>query len=126
MFSSADTLQANTSGTVVGGMISAMNAKNIVDAWDGAADAERLDINLETVFAADPDIILVQCHAGTEDAMALVETLYGDNPVWQSLSAVKNGKVYYLEKSLFHNKPNSRFAEAYKVLAQYLYPDAEF
>ena len=43
-----------------------------------------------------------------------------------SLSAVKNGKVYYLEKSLFHNKPNSRFAEAYKVLAQYLYPDAEF
>ncbi|MDY4434312.1 MAG: ABC transporter substrate-binding protein [Candidatus Flemingibacterium sp.] len=126
MFSSADTLQANTSGTVVGGMISAMNAKNIVDAWDGAADAERLDINLETVFAADPDIILVQCHAGTDDAMALVETLYGDNPVWQSLSAVKNGKVYYLEKSLFHNKPNSRFAEAYKVLAQYLYPDAEF
>ena len=48
------------------------------------------------------------------------------NPVWQSLSAVKNGKVFYLEKSLFHNKPNSRFAEAYKVLAQYLYPDAEF
>ena len=126
MFSSADTLQANTSGTVVGGMISAMNAKNIVDEWDGAADAERLDINLETVFAADPDIILVQCHAGTEDAQSLVATLYGDNPVWQSLSAVRNGKVFYLEKSLFHNKPNSRFAEAYKVLAQYLYPDSEF
>ena len=126
MFSSADTLQANTSGTVVGGMITAMNAKNIVDAWDGASDAERLDINLETVFAADPDIILVQCHAGTEDAQNLVATLYGDNPVWQSLTAVKNGKVFYLEKSLFHNKPNSRFAEAYEVLAGYLYPDMNF
>ncbi len=126
MFSSADTLQANTSGTVVGGMIDAMNAKNIVDAWDGAADAERVDINLETVFAANPDIILVQCHAGREDAEALVAKLYGDNPVWQSLDAVKNGKVFYLEKSLFHNKPNSRFAEAYKVLAGYLYPDLNF
>ena len=126
MFSSADTLQANTSGTVVGGMITAMNANNIVDAWDGASDAERLDINLETVFAADPDIILVQCHAGTEDAQNLVATLYGDNPVWQSLTAVKNGKVFYLEKSLFHNKPNSRFAEAYEVLAGYLYPDMNF
>ncbi len=126
MFSSADNLQANTSGTVVGGMIDAMHAKNIVDEWEGAAEAERLDINLETVFAADPDIILVQCHAGKEDAEALVASLYGDNPVWQSLTAVQNGKVFYLEKSLFHNKPNSRFAEAYKVLAGYLYPDLTF
>lgn len=126
MFSSADTLQANTSGTVVGGMIDAMNAKNIVDDWEGASDAERLDINLETVYAANPDIILVQCHAGKEDAEALVASLYGDNPVWQSLDAVKNGKVFYLEKNLFHNKPNSRFAEAYKVLAGYLYPDTDF
>lgn len=126
MFSSADTLQANTSGTVVGGMIDAMNAKNIVDKWDGAATAERVDINLETVFAANPDIILVQCHAGKEDAEALVASLYGSNPVWQSLDAVKNGKVFYLEKTLFHNKPNSRFAEAYKVLVGYLYPDMKF
>ena len=126
MFSSADTLQANTSGTVVGGMIDAMNAKNIVDKWDGAATAERVDINLETVFAANPDIILVQCHAGKEDAEALVASLYGSNPVWQSLDAVKNGNVFYLEKTLFHNKPNSRFAEAYKVLAGYLYPDMKF
>ena len=126
MFSSADNLQANTSGTVVGGMIDAMHAKNIVDEWEGAAEAERLDINLETVFAADPDIILVQCHAGREDAEGLVATLYGDNPVWQSLTAVQNGKVFYLEKSLFHNKPNSRFAEAYKVLAGYLYPGLTF
>lgn len=126
MFSSADTLQANTSGTVVGGMIDAMNAKNIVDTWDGASGAERVDINLETVFAANPDIILVQCHAGKEDAEALVAKLYGNDPIWQSLDAVKNGKVFYLEKSLFHNKPNSRFAEAYKVLAGYLYPDLEF
>lgn len=126
MFSSADTLQANTSGTVVGGMIDAMNATNIVDKWDGAATAERVDINLETVFAANPDIILVQCHAGKEGAEALVASLYGSNPVWQSLDAVKNGKVFYLEKTLFHNKPNSRFAEAYKVLAGYLYPDMKF
>ena len=126
MFSSADTLQANTSSTVVGGMIDAMNATNIVDKWDGAATAERVDINLETVFAANPDIILVQCHAGKEGAEALVASLYGSNPVWQSLDAVKNGKVFYLEKTLFHNKPNSRFAEAYKVLAGYLYPDMKF
>lgn len=123
MFASGDSLQANTSGTVVGGMITAMNAQNIVDGWGDTTGAERLDINLETVFAADPDVILIQCHAAAEDAQALVESVYGENPVWQSLSAVKAGRVYYLEKSLFHNKPNSRFAEAYATMAAYLYPD---
>ena len=126
MFSGSNSLQANTSNTVVGGMIDALNAINIVDTWENTAGAERLDINLETVFAANPDIIIVQCHAGAEAAQAQVEELYGDNPVWQSLDAVKNGRVYYLEKTLFHNKPNSRFAEAYQKLAEILYPDTAF
>ena len=55
-----------------------------------------------------------------------VEQTYGSNPVWQSLKAVKDGKVFYLEKTLFHNKPNSRFAEAYQKLAEILYPDVAF
>ena len=126
MFANASKLDANTSSTVVGGMVTAMKAKNIVDDWQNPEGAERLTINLETVFAADPDIIIVQCHAGTDAAKAQVEETYGSNPVWQSLSAVKNGKVFYLEKTLFHNKPNSRFAEAYQKLAEILYPDAAF
>lgn len=126
MFAGAESLQANTSNTVVGGMITAMNAVNIVDQWENTTEAERLDINLETVFAADPDIILVQCHAGVEEGQEMVEATYGDNPVWQSLKAVQNGQVYYLEKELFHNKPNSRFAEAYQKLAEILYPDTTF
>lgn len=122
MFSGSDALEANTSNTVVGGMITAMNAINIVDAWENTTSAERLDINLETVYAANPDIIVIQCHAGVDAAQALVEQNYGSNPVWQALTAVKEGRVYYLEKNLFHNKPNSRFAEAYALLAEYLYP----
>lgn len=126
MFSNAKALEANTSMTVVGGMIGAMKAHNIVDDWENAAGDDRLTINLETVFAANPDIIIIQCHAGTDVAREQVEATYGDNPVWQSLNAVKNGKVFYLEKSLFHNKPNSRFAVAYQKLAEILYPDVSF
>lgn len=119
MFSGTETLQANTPETVLGGMIEALGAVNIAY---GYRDAERIPINLEAVYAANPDIILVQCHAGTDAARAHVEAEYGENPVWQSLRAVKEGRVYYLEKELFHNKPNSRFADAYKALANILYP----
>lgn len=127
MFSGSKSLQANTSATVVGGMVKAMNCSNIADSWQGTLDgAGRRDINLETVFAANPDIIIIQCHAGADVAKKQVEDTYGSNPVWQSLNAVKNGKVFYLEKTLFHNKPNSRFAEAYQKLAEILYPDVNF
>lgn len=126
MFANASSLEANTSSTVVGGMVTAMKATNIVDGWENTKGADRLEINLETVLAANPDIIIVQCHAGTDAAKEQVESTYGSNPVWKSLNAVKNGKVFYLEKTLFHNKPNRRFAEAYQKLAEILYPDLNF
>ena len=126
MFANASKLEANTSSTVVGGMVTAMKATNIVDSWPNTEGANRLTINLETVFAANPDIIIIQCHAGTDAAKKQVAETYGNNAVWNSLNAVKNGKVFYLEKTLFHNKPNSSFAEAYQVLAELLYPDVAF
>ena len=126
MFADSKSLQANTSLTVVGGMISTMKAKNIVDDWENTTNADKLTINLEPVLAANPDIIVVQCHGDAAAAKKQVEDTYGDNPIWLSLNAVKNGKVFYLEKTLFHNKPNSRFAEAYQKLAEILYPNVAF
>lgn len=126
MFSAAkDNITANTSNTVLGGMISEMGAINISDA-DADSDADRIEINLESVYAADPDLIVVQCHASTDDDAAQLEGVYGDNPVWQSLRAVQDGKIYFLEPHLFHYKPNSHFAEAYKTLAEIIYPDIDF
>ncbi|MFC2822050.1 MAG: ABC transporter substrate-binding protein [Sphaerochaeta sp.] len=120
-------LQANLEGTVVGDMAKILRAKNI--AYSKALDesgAERVDINLESVYAAQPDIIMIQCHGETEDAKAQVANELGGTAIWQSLDAVKNGRVYYLEKLFFHNKPNRRFAEAYQTMAQILYPDVHF
>ncbi len=126
MFSATkDNITANTSNTVLGGMISEMSAVNISDA-DNASGADRIEINMESVFAADPDLIVVQCHASAEDDSAQLERVYGENPVWQSLRAVQEGRIYFLEPHLFHYKPNSHFAEAYQQLAQILYPDIDF
>jgi len=125
MFAGTTGLKANTSNTVPGEMLMHLNAVNIADTGNDS-EAERIDINLETVFAAQPDIILVQCHAGIDSAMETVEETLGDNKVWNSLDAVKNGRIFYMDKMLFHNKPNSRFAEAYRILAEMLYPDSDF
>ncbi len=52
--------------------------------------------------------------------------MFGADPVWQELRAVKNHRVIALEKALFHNKANKNYNESYRTMAQYLYPDCEF
>ena len=42
------------------------------------------------------------------------------NPIWDTWQAVQNGRVFYLEKELFHQKPNARWGESYEILAQLL------
>ena len=122
MYAGTETLQADTQETMVGGMIADLGGVNIVESGKGE---DRITINLETVYASDPDVILVEGH-DSEDISVMIEAQYGNNPVWKSLDAVSEGRLYYLEKELFHNKPNRRFAEAYRSLAQILYPDCEF
>ncbi len=126
MFSGTTKFQANLSSTVVGSMVKMMRATNIADSWYTETGATRVDINLETVFAGQPDMILVQCHSDMESVTSLMNEQYGDNAVWKAIPAVQNEQIFFLEKALFHNKPNSRFAEAYQKLAQILYPDVQF
>lgn len=126
MFSGTTSFQANTVNTVVGSMIEELHATNIVSSWNNESGATRLEINLEAVYAANPDMILIQCHSGEDDVRGLMNTIYGDSAIWNAIPAVKNDKLYFLQKTLFHNKPNSRFAEAYQQLATILYPDVTF
>ncbi|MDR3318749.1 MAG: ABC transporter substrate-binding protein [Clostridiales bacterium] len=126
MFSGSTSLQANLEGTVMGAMAKQLRAKNIADSWFNPDSGSRLPINLESVYLGDPDMILIQCHSEGDAVTEIVDALYGTDPVWNALRAVKDGKVYYMQKTLFHNKPNRKFAEAYKIMAEHLYPDVDF
>lgn len=126
IFGGTTASQANTKNTVMGEMLDEVNGENIVDSWAGADTAERLDINMEAVAAANPYYILVQCHAGEDEIKKMIAETYGDNAVWNSLDAVKNNRVYYMSKLLFHNKPNHKFAEAYQTLAETIHPHVSF
>lgn len=126
MFSGTKSFTANTRNVLVGSMIETLGATNIVTEW-GETSEERLTIDFEKVYASKPEIILIQCHSDTETSSALLESLYGDNELWQAVkSEVGENNIFWLEKVLYHNKPNSRFAEAYQNLAKILYPNYTF
>ncbi len=105
-------------GTVGGEILADLGCINIADSDDSLLE----DLSLEAIVAADPDYIFVTTQGeDTEAALANVQELLKDNPAWSSLSAVENGNYYEIEKALYNSKPNARWGEAYKKLADILY-----
>ena len=89
---------------------------------DEAAPILLDGLSTEEIILADPDAILFTTMGDEAAGSAYMESLLRD-PVWQSLTAVREGKVYQLPKELFQYKPNSRWDWAYAYLIQLLYGD---
>lgn len=109
-----------STGTVGGEILADIGTVNIAD-----SDGRLLeDLSLEAIVAADPDYIFVTTQGeDTEAALANVEELLKSNEAWASLTAVKNGNYYEIDKALYNSKPNARWGEAYKILVDILYPE---
>lgn len=97
-------------------MLEELGAVNIADAAPELSDG----LALEAILDADPEMIFFSTMGNEEKSRAYMDSvLAGD--AWQTLSAVREGRYVYLDKNLFQFKPNAKWSEAYKFLAEYLY-----
>ena len=113
-------LRAYGTEAAAGTILYELGGTNVFD--DGTDSFESVDIDLEQLYAADPDIIVINQRGAAGATEEQLNEIVGGNPVWDGLEAVQEG-IIFLEKGLFHNKPNHRYQEAYLVMAQILYPE---
>ena len=78
-------------------------------------------LSFEEVLTNQPDYVFISTMGNEEAARAYMDSVLAEE-TWQSLDAVREGRVAYLPKDLFQYKPNARWAEAYRYLADLLYP----
>lgn len=114
-------LGANSAASLSGTIVKELGGYNVADPENAGSG---VDISMEDLYAMDPDMIFVVEFG--ETSLSTLLDIYGEDPVWQALRAVQEGRVYNLEKGLFLNKANKRYNESYRIMAQYLYPDAGF
>ena len=107
----------NSEDNVLGEMLKSLGCHNIAD-----SDTSLLEnLSMERILEADPDFIfLVQRGDDAEGMKAYVETMMAENPAWQQLTAVKEGRLYFMDKNLYNLKPNHRWGEAYEKLEEIL------
>lgn len=109
-------------GTVCGEMLADLGCVNIADSDSGLLE----DLSMEAIIAAEPEYIFVVIQGNHQEAaMENIEKLLLTHPAWNSLKAVQEGNYYLLDKGLYNLKPNERWGEANKGLADILYPAKE-
>jgi iron complex transport system substrate-binding protein len=106
-------------GTVLGLMLKDLGCLNVAD---GSELLENLSI--EKIIEEDPEMIfIVMQGSDQEGAQKTLEDALTSNPAWAGLTAVKENKLYYMDKQLYHLKPNNRWGIAYAELEKLLYEE---
>lgn len=104
-------------GTVLGEMLNDMGCINIAD-----NDSSLLEnLSVEAIIREEPHhIFVVTMGSDTEAAKKSLENMIKENSAWNTLGAVKNGRLHIMDKTLFNLKPNDRWAESYEMLYEKL------
>lgn len=78
------------------------------------------NLSLEAILASQPDKIFLITQGDPEASSRYVLDLF-QTAGWRNLSAVKKGNYLFLDRELFHFKPNVRWSEAYRTMYELLY-----
>ena len=107
----------NSQDNVLGEMLHTLGCVNIADINGSLLD----QLSMEYILETDPDFIfLVQRGDDAEGMRDYVARNLEADPVWSRLTAVREGRVYFMEKNLYNLKPNHRWGEAYEKLEEIL------
>lgn len=110
----------NSEGTVLGTMLRDLGCVNIADSDDSLLE----NLSVESIILENPDkIFFIPSGDDVSGMEENIAKMFRENPLWNELDAVKNDRVYCMDKRMYGFKPNALWAEAYRQLEELLYAD---
>lgn len=107
-----------TDHSYVGGLVKIAGGKNVYSA-KGQAYIHPSNDSLATKH---PDVILRLEHALPNVTKPQFEKEFAQNPVWKTMPAVKNKRVYDLQQPTFNASANMNEPQAIRQVSKWLYP----
>ena len=104
-------------GTILGEMLADLGCINIADSDTSLLEA----LSVESIIRQEPyRIFVVTMGNDTQKAMDNFYQMMEENPAWETLAAVTEGRVHIMDRKLFNIKPNADWAESYEKLSEIL------
>lgn len=112
----------NSIAGCVAKMLGFTNVASGSKAIDGKPD--KTPYSMEALVEKDPDVLFITSMGDHAKIEARLKKDVQGNPAWNSLRAVKNGKVYVLPERLFLLNPGLKYPEAVRFMAKDVFPEA--
>ncbi|HEQ8329357.1 TPA: heme ABC transporter substrate-binding protein IsdE [Streptococcus pyogenes] len=103
-----------TNQSYVGNLLDLAGGENVYQ----SDEKEFLSVNPEDMLAKEPDLILRTAHAIPDKVKVLFDKEFAENDIWKHFTAVKEGKVYDLDNTLFGMSAKLNYPEALDTLTQ--------
>ncbi|WP_432357126.1 heme ABC transporter substrate-binding protein IsdE [Sporosarcina sp. UB5] len=108
-----------TEHSYIGDLVKRAGGVNVIT----GEDVEFISANTEYLQQTNPDVILRAAHGMPEQVVEMFDKEFRTNDVWKHFNAVKNGRVYDLEETLFGTTGNLAAAEALDELMNMLHEE---
>ncbi len=122
LFASSRGFSLEKSGVNTAHMLTRLGGRNIVTERGNG----RIPFSFERFLLEDPEIIFIITMGATEKIQRKVTEELMKQPAWKQLGAAKRNRVYFLPVELYLYLPGTRFPEAFRGLAQRMYPGEEW
>ena len=124
LHSTAQGLNVQLDTSIAGSTAKMLGFENVASgmkALEGNPDAAPYSI--ETLVEQNPEIIFVTSMGKIDEVKRGMEETIASNPAWQTIPAVKNGKMYYLSQEHFLLSPGIQYPAAVEEMAKQVYPE---
>ncbi|EMI20467.1 periplasmic binding protein [Rhodopirellula maiorica SM1] len=87
----------------------------------GVAGERSATITWEQIVAADPEVLMIAC-CGFDIARTMQDVpILKSYPHWETLTCVKNDRVYAVDGSAYFSRPGPRLVDSLEILAHALH-----
>lgn len=121
LFAAPGSTMIATPASYIGSLVELVGGNNMVQDTSSA----YVTYNKEEIAKLNPEKILVMIHALPEQTKAALEKELATDSAWQSIEAVREGKVEYLDNNYFGISANLRVIEGLDILYNIVHSKGE-
>jgi iron complex transport system substrate-binding protein len=103
-------------GSFIDSLITMAGGTNVA----GGAEGDWIQLSLEKIVQADPDIIITQTMTGGQPIISIEELEH--HPIWSQMRAVKAGNVFVINGDIV-SRPAPRIVQGLEEMAKLIHPE---
>ena len=124
LHSTSQGLSVQLDGSIAGSIAKMLGWENVASGMTPMEkNPDAAPYSMETLVEQNPDIIFVTSMGKMDEIKKNMEKTIAESPAWQSIPAIKQGKLYYLPQDLFLLSPGLHYPEAFELMAKLIYPE---